>query len=61
VATLAGEPESGGPQLGLDAIAGAQFTPAPQGRAALQAEVRHGYVRGEPHSVSGRVEVVLTL
>jgi hypothetical protein len=55
-----GEGESGRPRLGLDGIVGAQLTVDRRG-TAVQAELRHGYVRGQPHSTSARVGVAISL
>ena len=58
---LSGGGASGGARPGLEAILGAQLQLEERGPVAFVTELRHGYVRGEPHSTSGRVGVAITL
>ena len=56
-----GESSGGRAHLGLDAIVGTQVAIPHGGGRAVIVEVRHGYVKGEPHSTSGRLGLNLPL
>ena len=49
-----------GAKLGLEVLGGLQFKPSPNSNLAWKAEERFGYVRGQEHTLSTRLGVLIS-